>query len=133
MLKQADAFRKISLPPMTVTTREELALNVEETLKTKLLACKSDSLASDESADLTDTAQTDIFIRGIGDELQFFEELLALLSLEMSPLKFYQKYVDKEKYVILRMYAARIFSPFGSSYLCEQMFSRNEAQHVTNY
>jgi hypothetical protein len=43
---------------------------------------------------------------------------------EVSLLEFYQKYVEKGKFVNLRMYAARIFSLFGSTYLCEQMFSR---------
>jgi hypothetical protein len=67
---KADAFKKISLSRMTVTRRvEELALNVEEILKTKLLACKFYSLALDESTDLTDRAHLAIFIRGIDDKL----------------------------------------------------------------
>ena len=49
---------------------EELALNVEQTLKTKLLVCKFYSLALDEGTDLTDTAQLAIFIRGIDDGLK---------------------------------------------------------------
>ena len=68
---------------MTVTRRvEELALNVEETLKTKLLAYKFYSLALDESTDLTDTAQLAVFIRGFDDELEVFEEMLALRPLK---------------------------------------------------
>jgi hypothetical protein len=80
---KTDAFKKISLSRMTVTRRlEELASNVEETLKTKLLACKFYSLALDESTDLTDTAQLAIFIRGIDDELKVFEERLVLCPLK---------------------------------------------------
>ena len=80
---KADAFKKINLSRMTVTRRvEELALNVEETLKTKLLACKFYSLALDESTDLTDTAQLAIFICGIDDILKVFEEMLALCPLK---------------------------------------------------
>jgi hypothetical protein len=80
---KADAFKKISLSRRTVTRRlEELALNDEETLKTKLLACKFYSSALEESTVLTDTAQLAIFIRGIDDELKVFEEMLALCPLK---------------------------------------------------
>jgi hypothetical protein len=79
---KADAFKKISLSRMTVTRRVELALNVEETLKTKLLACKFYSLALDESTDLTETAQLAIFIHGIDNKLKVFEEMLALCTLK---------------------------------------------------
>jgi hypothetical protein len=43
---------------------------------------------------------------------------------EVSLLEFYQKYVENGKIFNLRMYAARIFSLFGRTYLYEQMFSR---------
>jgi galactitol-specific phosphotransferase system IIB component len=80
---KADAFNKISLFRMTVTRRvEELTLNVEETLKTKLLACKFYSLALDESTDLTDAAHLAIFIRGTHNELKVFEEMLVLCTLK---------------------------------------------------
>ena len=39
------------------------------------------SLAVDESADLTDTAQLIIFIRGVDDNFNVFQELLSLESL----------------------------------------------------
>jgi hypothetical protein len=76
---KADAFKKISLSRITVTREwKNWHLNVEETLKSKLLACKFYSFPLDESTDLTDTAQLDIFIRGIIDKLKVFEEMLAL-------------------------------------------------------
>jgi hypothetical protein len=49
---------------------------------------------------------------------------------EVSLLEFYQQYVEMGIFVNLRMYVARIFSLFGSTYLCEQMFSRMKHSQV---
>ena len=44
--------------------------------------------------------------------------------------EFYRKYVPSEKFLKLKKNAARIISLFGSTYVCEQMFSR--MKHVKN-
>ena len=44
--------------------------------------------------------------------------------------EFYRKYVHSEKFPKLKKNAARIISLFGSTYVCEQMFSR--MKHVKN-
>ena len=45
---------------------------------------------------------------------------------EISVDEFYRKYVHSEKFPKLKKNAARIISLFGSTYVCEQMFSRIE-------
>ena len=49
---------------------------------------------------------------------------------EISVDEFYRKYVHSEKFSKLKKNAARIISLFGSTYVCEQMFSR--MKHVKN-
>lgn len=81
--KNLDELKKISLSRNTITRRvEELACNVESTLKERLRGCTFFSLAIDESTDQTDTAQLAIFVRGVDDHFNVFEELLALASLK---------------------------------------------------
>ena len=81
--KNIDNFKNVSLSRATVTRRvEELAMNVEETLRTKLHTCMFYSLALDESTDQTDTALLAVFVRGIDQKFHIFEELLALCPLK---------------------------------------------------
>ena len=61
---------------------EELACNIEGTLKEKLHECIFYALAVDESTDQSDTAQLAIFVRDVDDYFNVFEELLALSSLK---------------------------------------------------
>nr|KAF6360044.1 hypothetical protein mMyoMyo1_011002 [Myotis myotis] len=76
-------FEKLSLSHRTVTRRVEL---IDEDLASKLNSkaefFKFYSLALDESNDVKDTAQLLIFIRGISDNFEITEEVLA-----MEPLK----------------------------------------------
>ena len=39
-------------------------------------------------------------------------------------LEFYSKYVEKNKFPAIRSHALSIASLFGSTYICEQLFSR---------
>lgn len=74
---------KISLNRMTVSRRaEEMASDIEKTLKEKILEFKFFSLAMDESTDVTDTSQLSIFIRGINEDFHITEELLALVPMK---------------------------------------------------
>jgi hypothetical protein len=76
-------FKKLSLSGVTVARRvEELANDIEGTLKKRLAEFTSFSLALDESTDVKDTAQLAIFIRGIDQQFYVTEELLALVPLK---------------------------------------------------
>jgi len=46
-------------------------------------------------------------------------------------LEFYKKYVSKEKYQRIHRLAVFVTSLFGSTYLCEQVFSR--VSHVKSF
>ncbi|XP_076311275.1 SCAN domain-containing protein 3-like [Tachypleus tridentatus] len=73
---------EITLSKQTITRRiEELSRDVFEQLKERVHACSFFSLALDESADICDVAQLSIFIRGIDDNFNIFEELIGLESL----------------------------------------------------
>ncbi|XP_076346237.1 general transcription factor II-I repeat domain-containing protein 2A-like isoform X1 [Tachypleus tridentatus] len=73
---------EIALSKQTITRRiEELSHDVFEQLKERVHACSFFSLALDESADICDVAQLSIFIRGIDDNFNIFEELIGLESL----------------------------------------------------
>ncbi|XP_068201631.1 zinc finger MYM-type protein 6-like [Palaemon carinicauda] len=60
---------------------EELSRDVSGQLKDRVHSCSFFSLALDESADMCDIAQLSIFIRGIGDNFNLFEQLIGLESL----------------------------------------------------
>lgn len=66
----------------TFTRRtEELSHDISEQLNDLANACTFFSLALDESTDICDVAQLSIFIRGIDDNFNIFEELIGLESL----------------------------------------------------
>ena len=76
-------FAKLSLSRQTVARRiEELASNVERTLKYRATNFQFYSLALDESGDASDTAQLAIFLRGVDKDFIITEELAALVPLK---------------------------------------------------
>jgi len=67
-------FGKISLSPQTMARRiHEIALNIEETLKSRCQHFRFYSIALDESTDATDTAQVAHFIRGVDENVNITE------------------------------------------------------------
>ncbi|XP_060845827.1 general transcription factor II-I repeat domain-containing protein 2-like [Rhopalosiphum padi] len=76
-------FEDISLSARTCVRRtEELGNNLMQQLKEKINSFNFFSLAMDESTDVCDTAQLLIFIRGIDDDFNVYEELADLCSLK---------------------------------------------------
>ena len=72
---------EIAISRQTVTRRiEELSQDVFRQLEDLVHSCTFFSLALDESTDICDVAQLNIFIRGIDDNFNF-EELASLESL----------------------------------------------------
>lgn len=55
-------------------------------------------------------------------DLQCNSELKEKYKLGL--LEFYSKYIDKDNFPNIRMHALKMMSLFGSTYLCEQLFSR---------
>lgn len=75
------AFEKIPLSNDTNTRRtEKIAINIKESLITKLKAAPQMSICIDESVDITDIPQLVVFVRFL-DGKAFREELLALIPL----------------------------------------------------
>ncbi|KAI7811513.1 putative general transcription factor II-I repeat domain-containing protein 2A-like, partial [Triplophysa rosa] len=76
------AFANISLSRNTVASRvDELASDIQAQLKDKAKDFVAYSLAVDESADKTDTAQLSIYIRGIDAQFSVTEELLDIRAM----------------------------------------------------
>lgn len=72
-------FAKLSLSRQTVARCvEELASNVERTLKYRATNFQFYSLALDESGDASDTAQLAIFLRGVDKDFIITEEIRIL-------------------------------------------------------
>ena len=72
-------FDNICLSRRTITRHiEELATNIESTLKELASKFVYYSLAIDESTDITSTAQLAVFVRGIDQEFNITEEMLGL-------------------------------------------------------
>lgn len=76
-------FENISLSARTCTRRtEDLGDNLCQQLREKAQQFEWFSLATDESNDVTNTAQLLIFVRGIDKNFNVYEELLQLCSLK---------------------------------------------------
>ena len=76
-------FDNISLSRRTITRHiEELATNIESTLKELTSKFVYYSLAIDESTDITSTAQLAVFVRGIDQEFNITEEMLGLQAMK---------------------------------------------------
>ena len=71
-----------SLSRFTVLCRtNDLSDNIKEILKERLKSCEAFSLALDETTDISDTAQPDIFIRAVTADFDIVEEFLDMASL----------------------------------------------------
>ncbi|XP_045501701.1 general transcription factor II-I repeat domain-containing protein 2-like [Colias croceus] len=79
---QKQLFSKISLSGVTVA--EELANDIERSLKKRVSQFVYYSIALDESTDITDTAQLAVFIRGIDVNFVVTEEMAALFPMKGS-------------------------------------------------
>ena len=81
--KKFSVFEQISLSRQTVTKRiEDIADNIESTLKSRIEKCEVFSLALDGSTDIKDTNQMAVMIRGVTDEFDIVEELLDIYSMK---------------------------------------------------
>ena len=68
---------------MPITSRvEDIGSDINDQLKSDIEKYVSVSLALDESTDIGSTAQLLIFIRGVTENFQSFEELFAMISLK---------------------------------------------------
>jgi hypothetical protein len=75
-------FEDISLSRVTVSRRiEEMALQLENKLMVKSSELRFYSLALDETTDNANTAQLAVFIRGVSENCEIIEELLALVGM----------------------------------------------------
>ena len=80
---QKQLFSKVSLSGVTVARRiEELATDLENSLKERASKFVYYSVALDESTDITDTAQLAMFIRGIDNNFVITEEMAALFPMK---------------------------------------------------
>ena len=76
-------FDNTSLSRRTITRHiEELATNIESTLKELASKFVYYSLAIDESTDITSTAQLAVFVRGIDQEFNITEKMLGLQAMK---------------------------------------------------
>ena len=72
-------LNEIALSQQTITRRiEDLSHDVSEQLKDRVHTCSFFVLALGESADICDVVQLSIFIRGIDNNFNIFEELIGL-------------------------------------------------------
>jgi len=75
-------LHQTSLSRFTVSRRiNQLAENIEETLKERIRRCSAYSLALDESTDVSDTAQLVVFVRGVTDNFEITEEFLDMTGM----------------------------------------------------
>ena len=76
-------FEKVCLSRRTITRRiENINKDVVKTFRQRIGEMEVFSIACDESADISDTAQLGIFIRGVNEDFTETEELLALQSIK---------------------------------------------------
>ena len=75
-------IQQTSLSRFTVSRRiDQLAENIQETLKERINNCATYSLALDECTDISDTAQLAVFVRGVTDTFEITEEFLDMASM----------------------------------------------------
>ena len=75
-------IQQTSLSRFTVSHRiDQLAENIQETLKERINNCATYSLALDECTDISDTAQLAVFVRGVTDTFEITEEFLDMASM----------------------------------------------------
>ena len=75
-------LQQTSISRFTVSRRiDQLAENIQETLKERINKCTAYSLALDESTDISDTAQLAVFVRGVTDTFEITEECLDMASM----------------------------------------------------
>ncbi|XP_039256406.2 general transcription factor II-I repeat domain-containing protein 2A-like [Styela clava] len=76
-------FQNVSLSRTTVQRRiEDISKNITQQLGHKAMEFFYYSSAIDESTDATDTAQLLVFVRGIDDNFDAFEELAGMQSMQ---------------------------------------------------
>ena len=72
----------ISLSANTVAERiSDLSSNIYDQLREKAKRFHAYSVALDESTDITDTAQLEIYVRGVEDNFEVMEELLTVIPM----------------------------------------------------
>uniref|UniRef100_A0A0L8HZ71 Uncharacterized protein n=1 Tax=Octopus bimaculoides TaxID=37653 RepID=A0A0L8HZ71_OCTBM len=142
-LEMKGKFKNISLLRRTVMQRIEI---ISEEMTQQLRDASKDfacySLAVDESTNIQDTAQLQIFVRGVDENFHITKELLSLESMKNTTTSqdLYECVVNAiEKsalswdrltsittngaWALHGNFAARSFSIFGSTYICEWSFS----------
>ena len=68
--------------------------------------------------DLPDTIQMEMI------ELQSSDELRGRFQLASSPLEFFRRHVERSEFPVISAHVRRITAIFGSTYVCEQLFSK---------
>jgi hypothetical protein len=80
--ERKNLFSDISLSARTVTRRtEDMSQNLDNQLSKISQTFTAYSLALDKSLDCTDISQLSVFIRGINETFEIYEELLKVVSL----------------------------------------------------
>ena len=81
-MESIDSMSAISLSRQTGTERvEDLGADIKSQLKTLCNSFLWYSIALDESTDAVDIAQLSVYIRGVTEDLEFFQELLDIVPL----------------------------------------------------
>ena len=76
-------MENVSLSHQTVARRVyDISANIEDTLVQRLSGCEFYSLALDESADISDTTELAVFVRGVAKTFDVVEELLDICPLK---------------------------------------------------
>lgn len=81
--EKKQAIENISLSRMTVQRRiSDISSDLFEQLRQKATKIKYFSIAIDESTDIKDTAQLLVFIRGVTEDFDIFEELAGICPMK---------------------------------------------------
>ena len=87
----------------TITRRiEDLSQDIENLLEMKISPCEFYSIALDESTDMSDAAQLSVFIRGVTNNFEVFEEILEMCSMKGTTTRGY--IVDKAEKVFFEKF-----------------------------